>query len=81
MVCIEPCSTRTMGKSALSGIVNVSTRGAGGAVNIWAGNEACRGPLASVTVRVRLRQSGGQLPNRWNAGVVTVVVDTCVYGM
>ena len=81
MVCIEPCSTRTMGTSALSGIVSMQQSCAGVGVDICVGNEACRGPLASVTVRVRLRQSGGQLPNRWNAGVVTVVANTCGYGM
>lgn len=81
MVCIELCSTRTIGNSALSGIVNVQALGAGGVVDIGVGNEASRGPLASATVRVRLRQSGGQVPNRWNAGVVTVVADTCGYGM
>ena len=70
-----------MGNSALSGIVSVRPSCAGAGVDICAGNEACRGPLASVTLRARLRQSGGQLPNRWNAGVVTVVQDTCVDGM
>lgn len=45
------------------------------------GNGASRVPLASATVRVRLRQSGVQVPNRWNAGVVTVVADTYGYGV
>lgn len=77
MVCIELCSTRTMGRSALSGIVDVRQRRAGGRGDIRVGNEARRGPLASVTLGVRLRQSGGQLPNGGKAGVVTGVADTC----
>jgi hypothetical protein len=49
MVCIEPCSTRTMGNSALSGIVNVQALCAGGVVDIGWG-------MRPVVVRLRRRR-------------------------
>lgn len=71
MVRMELCSTRTMGRSARRGILDLVCRGLGG--DIDNGGSACvrdgEVPIASME---------RQLPSRGNAGDATALTDTWI---